>query len=424
VVSGVSWEQMVEEVVARGRPADVEAAAIEWRVLLGNIDGVCAALRENVGGLATDGVWSGAAAEAYARHIAGIADSLAQVAETARSGDGLGVEGALRKAAQDLAGAQAKMPVPLAAMGDVLSARHGHVSLGPDFFRVRLSGDQVDAVLENSPAAKVIDAFIRNKEQEARAVYDQVGDDYSDTTRQAPSPTAVREAVQAGRARPELGSPGGGTSSGGPAAGSSGGARAAGFLPSTSSPDLPGIGSGAPGGGLGGALPPDSVGNVTAGGGLAGVGPPSTAGLPPAAGLESNASPGGVGAVPGTGGLGPAGFGAPGGAVGSVASGVSAGKGVRASGPLGTGLPGGGALGKPVSPALGAVPMGGTGAPSSPAPKRGAGRSWSSGAVGAPGSGDRGQVDADRSTWLIEDEDVWGARTDAAPPVLRGEERP
>jgi hypothetical protein len=36
--------------------------------------------------------------------------------------------------------------------------------------------------------------------------------------------------------------------------------------------------------------------------------------------------------------------------------------------------------------------------------------------------GTRGQEDADRSTWLVEDEDVWGIDNDASPPVLRGDD--
>jgi hypothetical protein len=31
-------------------------------------------------------------------------------------------------------------------------------------------------------------------------------------------------------------------------------------------------------------------------------------------------------------------------------------------------------------------------------------------------------LDADRSTWLVEEEDIWGVDTDASPPVLRGDE--
>jgi hypothetical protein len=41
--------------------------------------------------------------------------------------------------------------------------------------------------------------------------------------------------------------------------------------------------------------------------------------------------------------------------------------------------------------------------------------------MGAHG-GSKDPAEADRSSWLVEDEDVWGVGTDAFPSVLRGDQ--
>jgi hypothetical protein len=352
--------------------------------------------------------------------------------EWARSGDGLGVEGALRKAAGDLSVAQGRMPVPLVSMGDVLSARNGQVSVGWGSFAARLRGEHVDALVDSGVWAKLIDAFIRDKEQEARVVYDEVGDDYGDASRQAPSAVAVTPGVAAGRDDLSTGD-GAGTPSapvGAPSFGSGSGVET-GRMPSARGVGgLPAFGADDASAGENPALSP--WGGVPAGGGLAGVAPVTAAGQgggAVGAAVPGPAHAGGVGvSVAGAGPL----------VSGGLGAGISSGRGIArtpASVPTSTkGIPGGGSLGKPVSPTMGAVPMAGGGVGGQPSNKRstgrgvaggdgglGPGRGPTAGAMMAP-LGTRGQDDADRHTWLVEDEDIWGIGTDASPPVLRGDE--
>ena len=400
-MSGVSWEQMVDEVVVRGRPSEVESAAVEWAGLLGVADGVVQALRGAVGDLAARGVWSGPAAEAFGAHVAGIADGLASVVASARSGNGLGVEGALRKAAGDLSEAQGRMPVPLASMGEVLAARNGHVSIGPGSFAVRLSGAQVAGLVGSSPVAAVIDAFVRDKTGEARAVYDRVGDKYGDTSSQAPSGEQLNPTYHSKRMRPDLRS--------GPVATGRGASVARGMTGSVSPEgNVAGPRSAGP-------LPDRGTGDVVVGSG-------PTDGLRPSGGGLAQIDPHGGGDAPMAGRrtaestLG-SGFGgsehlgntslSPAGAGTSRAMGRGRlGNNVSPIGMTRGGPRGGGSLGKPVSPAGGAAPMG-----------SGAGMVAPTGSQGGPN-----RRDPDRSTWLVEDEDVWGLETDAPPSVLRGDD--
>jgi hypothetical protein len=97
-------------------------------------------------------------------------------------------------------------------------------------------------------------------------------------------------------------------------------------------------------------------------------------------GVGSGLGPGGLGSGTGAGGFGPGG----------------AGSGAGAGGP-GSGLGGSGAAGR------GAGGVGGVGG----TPMHGGG-----------GSGD--EEERERSTWLTEDEDVWGGDTDSPPPVIGG----
>jgi hypothetical protein len=38
--------------------------------------------------------------------------------------------------------------------------------------------------------------------------------------------------------------------------------------------------------------------------------------------------------------------------------------------------------------------------------------------MGAGGAGGRDEEERERYAWLMEDEDVWGAHTDAPPPII------
>ncbi|WP_148767467.1 WXG100 family type VII secretion target [Actinomadura decatromicini] len=182
---------------------------------------------------------------------------------------------------------------------------------------------------------------------------------------------------------PGGGPPGGGTPSGGGGLPGGGGGMPGG---------LDGAGSGGatmPGGGQGGGIP---------GGGIPGGGPSGSdlAGLP--------GGGGGSGVDPfGKGGLGGGGGGLPGGGGGGIPGGGGVGGAIGgrpgASG-MGKGSPGGGkGLGKTTG---------------------GSGRGGMGGApMGGRGGGGQGEGEHERSTWLTEDEDVWGGNDDdTTPPVI------
>ncbi|MFI0350677.1 hypothetical protein [Actinomadura sp. 9N407] len=138
------------------------------------------------------------------------------------------------------------------------------------------------------------------------------------------------------------------------------------------SSNLAGIG-GDPGSGSG-------LGSFGSGGGssLSSMGDPG--GMPPGGGGGGGMPSGGGGNLPG--GAGPGGMGTAGGGMGPGAmGGMGAGRGGAGAGRMG-GMP------------MGGMPMGGGGA------------------------GNQGGQDRERETWLTEDEDVWGADDDTAPPVI------
>jgi hypothetical protein len=195
-----------------------------------------------------------------------------------------------------------------------------------------------------------------------------------------------------------------------------------------SAPHLGG-GPGAGGGGGGGAgLPggPDPFGSGGAGGG-AGAGDPGFPG-------GGAGGAGDVGDPFGNGGLGSgAGGGFGGGAGSDFGNPYDAGSalaGGGAGGGLGGGL-GGGAGGGIGAGGLGGVPGGGVGAGGAGAGRGGAGAGARGAGSGAGGSGagagrgggmhggqEGGEEDRERTTWLTEDDDVWGGDTDAPPPVI------
>jgi uncharacterized protein YukE len=172
-------------------------------------------------------------------------------------------------------------------------------------------------------------------------------------------------------------------------------------------------GGGAPGGG-GGSVPSDPFGSGGSDpfaaskpdpfGNAPGAGSGAGAGNDP---FGSGTDLAGVGGGPGAGaGLGSGGLG------GGAGAGAGLGGGPGAGAGLGGG-PNAAGLGAGMGPGMGA----GRGVGAGAAGKGGAGRP---GMGGAPmgGHGGEGEEERERSTWLTEDEDVWGADDDAAPPVI------
>jgi hypothetical protein len=240
---------------------------------------------------------------------------------------------------------------------------------------------------------------------------------------------------------------GGGSFGGGPSAGMPGGVPGAGgFDPST-------VGSGPSGGGTTGAFSPGGSGGLPGAGvpggpgggdfpagpsdgGLNSAGPLGPGGGLPGAGGGAGMPGGGGGGMPGGGGIG-GGLGGAAGGVGMVPGGAAGGRGAGAG--SGRGLGAGGGRGM----AGGMVPMGGAGAGGTRG-GRGAGGAGAGGgrpgltggkiagggAAGGAGRGVGGGMmpmgagrgggeEHERDTWLVEDDDPWGADSDTPPGVIR-----
>jgi uncharacterized protein YukE len=174
---------------------------------------------------------------------------------------------------------------------------------------------------------------------------------------------------------------GGGSVGGGHLPGAGGGGLGSGG--SVGGGHLPGAGGGGiDGGSVGGGHLPGGVGGVGGGGtDLAGAG---GGGLPGGVGGGSLGGGAGLGGGVGGGGL-------PGG-------GLGAGAGV---GVLGGGAGGGAGIGAGAGAGKGAAGRPGMGSP-----------------MGGHGGGGEGEEERERSTWLTEDDDVWGGDGDTAPPVI------
>ncbi|MFC6880068.1 WXG100 family type VII secretion target [Actinomadura yumaensis] len=198
-------------------------------------------------------------------------------------------------------------------------------------------------------------------------------------------------------------------------------------------PQIPGggvPGGGVPGGGVpGGGVPGGGVpGGGVPGGGVPGGGVPG--GGVPGGGVPGGGIPGGghgsdLSGLPGGGG---GGGGDPFGRQGLGGGGIPGGGGGGGGGVPGGGIPGGGAGGL-----AGGIPGGGAGmgkgamGAGAGAGKGGfgAGKAGAGGMGGAPmggrggGAGGGGNDEHERTTWLHEDEDVWGGSDgDTSPPVI------
>ncbi|GIF14946.1 WXG100 family type VII secretion target [Actinoplanes teichomyceticus] len=438
-----SWEEMVQEVVIDGRPGDVRSAALGWQELLRHLRDVKQSLETNVKDLGE--TWKGKGYDAFKAHIDGLAKNVGYIVEDAETGSGIVTS--LNTAASDLAQAQAAMPIPLASADDIAAARDGRLTLGIGTFEMKVKPDFLSwGPLDWGP--KLHD-WLFDQTAEARKVYEQVDDQYQGRAADMPGQTGGYQQVHGERTTPDLS--GAGASGAAGAGGFGGGAGAgAGGLPGTKGFNPSDIGSGGVGGtgsgthpstGGGGTYPSTGGGDHPGTGGYPGTG---TSGAGPGAGSGYDpgdygsglAGAGGGGAGLGTGGaglggggLGSAGLG--GGGLGSTA-GLGGGAGAGAGG--GGAIPGGGALGKGVGTGLAPGMMGagagaggrgqGTGAGTkggaAGALRAGGGGAAAGGmAPGARGGHGFGEDQADRNSWLQEDEDVWGAGGDLPPGVLR-----
>ncbi|SCL35787.1 hypothetical protein GA0074692_4182 [Micromonospora pallida] len=422
---GVSWEEMCQQVVIDGRPGDVASAALGWTELLKNLRSVKESLEKNSADLGT--VWKGPAYDAFKTHVGEIAKSTGGLIDDAEEGDG--IVHSLNAAADKLTAAQSEFPIPASCVNDVLEARNGHLTIGIGFFEAKVAPDFLGLL---DPIAGLAD-WLNDRTDEAAQVYNQVNDQYQGQAATMPGQTSnVPTQRNPNLETPELetGGPGTGPSSvpslpgtGTPGTGTPG-------APDVRTPGNPDLGT--PNPDLG--RPDDLPGDVTPpglvpgsdtpgfddeneyGSGLASAAPPTTAGtggLPSTSGLGSGGLPGGgSGSVPGGGALGrPVATMMPpmmgGGAAGAGKGGArNAGGRLGAPGMLG-GAGGPGGRGSGGGRGTGAMATGARGA----AGGRG-------GLVGGAGAG-YGEDEATRTTWLDEDEDVWGADGDSMPGILR-----
>jgi len=188
-------------------------------------------------------------------------------------------------------------------------------------------------------------------------------------------------------------------------------------------PPGPGVGPGAPG--VGPGVGPGHIGPGISPG--PGVGPGTGPGIGHGPGGPGPIGPGGIGPGHVGPGIGPGGIG-PGTGIdaGSSLAGAGGGPGVGPGGAGGAGLgsgggPGaGGGLGSSGGLAGGAAGGGGTsygvaGVPDGAGGAAGAGR----GMMPMTGGQGNDEQERERSTWLTEDEDVWGG-SDAPPPTITG----
>ncbi|MDP9791628.1 putative membrane protein [Catenuloplanes nepalensis] len=461
-----SWENIVNQVVIDGRPGDLRTAALGWEAVLRNLNSVKTSLDTNVTDLGT--VWKGDAYEAFKTHIETISEKIQHVVDEANGTGSGGVVTSLNQAADDLHAAQEVIPVPIAMQPEVMQARDAHLAIPIGSFenaiRVDIAGamgtyrDIGNAVtfgLAEKVWTAVQDA-LTNGSEEALQHWRTLNGQVADTAAATPAGTPVGYQSFAPTEEVPLGSggPSGGVG-GGPGGGGGGGA------PKLGAGAPSGIGSVSP---TGGSPFDSSIGNTPytppINDSTGGFDPEVGTGYTPGGGADFDPSTptgtglAGAGGGLGTGGLGAGGLGSGGlsGLGGAGAGGLGAGGGLGSAGGLGAGgaggIPGGGALGKPVSGAglagLGAAGMGGMGAgagakgagkggaakggkpmlsggvaPGTGAGKGGAGRAGAGGMAGMGGGHGAGfGGEEERSTWLQEDDDVWGGG-DAAPGVLR-----
>jgi uncharacterized protein YukE len=384
------WTTMAKQVIVDGRPADVTSAGLDWDVLLQKMCEVKQSLDQNVNDLAA--FWKGQAYDDFKTHIQLIAKNLQRLIDEAKAQHG--IANALKDAAKKLAEAQAMMPVPAECIGDILAARKGQVTIGPGFLEAHLRASFYNSWLMK-PVEGLVDDFrsvLSDVEEKAQQAYDKVNKDYRDVSEHTPNSVDTGTHDTTNVSAPNL-------TDGGPGTVPRGVPHLDGNGPlsktPTDSPSHGGLGQDPWGYGTGDGSfsPPESS--------LAGTGDGSFS--PPESSL-AGAGGGPVGA--GVGGLG---------GLGDLA-GVGAGAGGAGAGGLARGgIPGGGSLGMPVSGgALGA--RGGSGRGGRTGTGRGGARGGMMGGHGSHGGGD--DEGNERTTWLQEDEDPWGADNDAPPSVL------
>jgi uncharacterized protein YukE len=450
-----SWEEVIAMVVIPGQPGSIREAAGAWDVLISRVEQVRSALDSLSTSLAG---WEGSAGEAYRGHLTELSSRITEVVDAHRP-----VPQQLNAAADNLDQALSVVPIPDELVEEAMQAREQFLASGNLDTRFH-RGYFFDALLPSfmGPAKDILSAglgllsalpgigditdkasdmvrdFLSDGDDKAKAAYQALVGQHSGTQASLGSfPGVAADDLAAAIATPTMpaapsipsAGPGTGSFSGTGAIGAGG---APGVDPSTWTDT---IGTGLAGAGGAG---PVAVGGGTGGPGMGGLGPVG-AGGPGAGGIGTGGAGlgggGGVGLAPGmrpggtttaasairaggVAGMPIGGVAGAGGARGGAARGGGAGGVPMAGGAAGGGR-GGGARGAGSGRAGGGPPgvasrvAGGAGGAGAGAAGRGMVGGMAPGAgSGAPGEG------TDHSTWLNEDEDVWGVDSDAPPPVV------
>jgi uncharacterized protein YukE len=421
--SDPSWEEVIAMVVIPGQPEAIRAAAGSWEMLLRGVQQVQTGLSDLSTGLQS---WEGSAGEAYRGHLAELTKGLGEITEVHGS-----VPANLNKAADSVDKALSKIPIPDDLLHEALAARAKFAATGqldnqfhPGYFSDLLFPGFMDLAGQifgfltfglSDKASDMLRDFLTDGDEKAKAAYHELNGEHVGTQtsmeQNAQGKYDTLETVanpdfsSVARTAPPSSGPGMGN---GTALQSSGIGGPIPNVPSTGPGGLGPIGGGGGGAGTGGL--------GAGGGGVGGIGG-GAGGRPGGMTSAAGAIRGGAGALGGMAGAG-------GGARGTGAAGVRAG-GVGGAG----GAKAGGMGGMPMGGAAGGAGGGKAGAGGSRTGVPGVAAAKAGGAAGAGGrgmgpmmgggahGGDAGDA-TDHSTWLQEDEDVWGTDSDAAPPVL------
>jgi hypothetical protein len=389
-----SWEEIVDRVTVKGNYFNVQEAARGWERVFQRLD----ELRGDLEDLSKKSEsWTGGAADAFRGHLKNHIDLLGRLADDHRR-----IVHGLDACHDHLKQAVNSIEIPTWMYSEVESkqlAYHqgGEIpgyspgSFGHGYLKY-VMGDGISSVPLVGDAWKALDGWIRDREASAQTAYANLVRGYGGEYQNIPEGNQQGSSTVAGvtdvnpTGPSGVGSPGLGH---GTAPQLRHGSAPPGFAaPHTGGePSVPGGSDVDPGyGGLAGSTP----------GGFTGAGPGA----------------GGLAGIPGGG---PGGAMAGGGAgLGGLGAGALAG---GAAGVAGRGLP---SLGPSVAPTGLGGAAGGPGAGGRGSGGRGTG-SRGGGMLGGGQGGGHGYGDDDgRSTWLQEDDDVWGAGNNAPPPVIGG----
>jgi hypothetical protein len=422
-----SWEDIVNRVVIASNHYNVAGAGQDYQNVLNQLHQLKGAL--DTLNQQTES-WTGAAADAFREQLTSLSGSVEGLAT-----DHSRIPSGLQACSEHLEKAISQIEIPSWMYDDVQEKQRVYAETGEvlpyssgSFWNSYIStvGDALEWIPGIGSAWKAFEGWFGGREEKAKRAYDQLAHDYSGEYPNVPegrpadgvhygstynvNPSGAGPGTSAGSPGLNMG-PGGGTSL--QSAGPSGGAGGFGGGPGSGAFN-PGATGGPGSGSLSGASGMGGAGAGGAGGLGGGRLPPIGAAAHPPGGMGGMM--GGMGAMGGAGGAGARGGGVRGG------GGLGGGAGGRGGMMGGMGAMGAGAHGAGGRAAGGRAGGAGTGGAgraggAGGAAGAGAGRAGMMGAGGAHGAG--GEDGDERTTWLEEDEDVWGGPS-APPGVLGG----